>query len=403
MQYIYIIRNAVDGKVKVGVSESPAKRLQELQTANHCQLILEGVMNGNQETEKMIHRRLQRTGNGGGEWFEDGPEVQGLLRECVPGAEWMLFERSRFEYRLVDPETAQRWLSDFHFEGNRILWKRHVEWLADEMAKGAFKPVEPIAFACYQGEKWLINGQHRLWAIIASSRPQPEFVLEIELPNRDAVAAYYGACDIQRTRKFADMIKVYDLLDATKLSTDQVRQVGASVAFIRTGFRHYAGRTATRPNFAEQSNDTIAYGTAAKEYYGAIADAYPGSMAKALRRAAAVSVGLVLFKWVSQEDGRLKVEEFWRAVATGEMMSKGDPRWILRNHISETRMPSASSNVKRKTEGAGDQARVIAACWNAWYRGHTLHKVPVVTTQKPICIDGTPLDGQEGHWTIASA
>lgn len=56
---IYFIQIAVGGPIKIGVSNSPCKRLQELQTSNPCKLELVGVMEGEREQEQKLHQELK--------------------------------------------------------------------------------------------------------------------------------------------------------------------------------------------------------------------------------------------------------------------------------------------------------------------------------------------------------
>jgi len=48
---IYFIRNIVSGKIKIGFSDTPKKRLKDLQTGSHDKLVLIKTIPGAQELE----------------------------------------------------------------------------------------------------------------------------------------------------------------------------------------------------------------------------------------------------------------------------------------------------------------------------------------------------------------
>lgn len=76
---LYVIRNAVTGAVKIGVSVDPDRRRRRLQTATDCELQLLGVFHQSVAcgtTERQLLRRFQQHRlPGRGEWFD------GIIRD----------------------------------------------------------------------------------------------------------------------------------------------------------------------------------------------------------------------------------------------------------------------------------------------------------------------------------
>ncbi len=71
--------------------------------------------------------------------------------------------RSTFE--RIDPDTAKTWL-DEHNQRNRPVSKAHVRLLAADLAAGRWRTThQGIAF---DRDGQLVDGQHRLWAIVES-------------------------------------------------------------------------------------------------------------------------------------------------------------------------------------------------------------------------------------------
>ena len=69
--YVYAIRNNHTGRIKLGISENPERRLKELQTGNDCELELLAYREAANrfKDEKAIHNKHQHL-RVRGEWFD---------------------------------------------------------------------------------------------------------------------------------------------------------------------------------------------------------------------------------------------------------------------------------------------------------------------------------------------
>ena len=77
---IYFIREGIEGRIKIGYSVEPTKRLKQLQTGSSTRLHLLTVVPGDRSDETVIHTRLRRF-RGEGEWFAPEPEVFAVIAE----------------------------------------------------------------------------------------------------------------------------------------------------------------------------------------------------------------------------------------------------------------------------------------------------------------------------------
>ena len=82
---------------------------------------------------------------------------------------------------LVTPEMALAWLTEMPYRGQRAVRQHRVDELAEEMRQGRFRlstidirRVGPKG----SGQRYLINGQHRLLAIVESGIAQMMVVIE---------------------------------------------------------------------------------------------------------------------------------------------------------------------------------------------------------------------------------
>lgn len=76
--------------------------------------------------------------------------------------------KHRYRSVLVTPKMATKWLEEFNYDDNRPISKVWVDYLSRQMEKGLWKPNgEPLIF---DTEDILINGQHRLSAVVQSGK-----------------------------------------------------------------------------------------------------------------------------------------------------------------------------------------------------------------------------------------
>lgn len=79
--FLYFIREeGDDGKIKIGVSKKPKKRLIELQVGNPKRLYIVGMRRGLRRDEQRIHAMFS-TSREGGEWFEPSLPLLSLIAE----------------------------------------------------------------------------------------------------------------------------------------------------------------------------------------------------------------------------------------------------------------------------------------------------------------------------------
>jgi hypothetical protein len=75
---IYFLRAREIGRVKIGYSANPKKRIASLQTASPTQLELIRIIEGTKDDEKDLHRKFAKL-RIGGEWFTEKDELASYL------------------------------------------------------------------------------------------------------------------------------------------------------------------------------------------------------------------------------------------------------------------------------------------------------------------------------------
>ena len=114
-------------------------------------------------------------------------------------------QREKVEIKIITPEFAERLLE--RNTSNRNLRRDHVATLARDMTEGAWRLNNDAI--CIAADGTLINGQHRLNAIIASGKPIKMMVAEGFSPDA------YKVLDGGAKRSVADQLSITTELAAT--------------------------------------------------------------------------------------------------------------------------------------------------------------------------------------------
>lgn len=113
--------------------------------------------------------------------------------------DWHHLTQVETRIALIDPQTAQNFLTK-NFDNNRTKSKEHVNELAKEMKNNLFEiSCDAIGFDV-TGR--LINGQHRLSAVVESGTSQP-FIIVTGLPSKSA-----QLIDVGKKRTMAQRITI---------------------------------------------------------------------------------------------------------------------------------------------------------------------------------------------------
>jgi len=75
---IYFIKNVVSGNFKIGFSDTPRKRLKELQTGSADRLVLIKAIEGDKNREGELHEQFAHD-RLDGEWFSPSEEIMSFI------------------------------------------------------------------------------------------------------------------------------------------------------------------------------------------------------------------------------------------------------------------------------------------------------------------------------------
>lgn len=290
---------------------------------------------------------------------------------------------------LISPDQATEMLETMKYPYQRKISKDHVRMLAREMIHGRFTGGTQIRVASFEGRKYLIDGQHRLSAVVHSGKAQWFSLVSEDAPSLQYIAWQYGVTDNGKARTFVELTATLDLPERLGMPAKHIRYLSAAVDILLGGMSR-DGRWMKKDK-AERVRIVELYAPYMRLYTAAIAGVST-EMHQHLMRSYAVAVGVVSFRY----GNNFNVESFWRGAATDDMLGQHDPRKTLHSHFRTTVM-----QVNRSNYGVGRVispaygARAVAACYDAYLKGKTLSKIQVSDETAPFKMIGVPSDPRE--------
>ncbi len=302
------------------------------------------------------------------------------------------------QYQFVTPATAERWLSEYQYEFQRRLTLPMVDKWVNVIQRGDFMQDKEIKVVLYNQHRYLVNGQHRLNAIVKSGVGQCFNITTVTVDTSEELAEVYNTEDMNKPRSFDDVVRTRRIDELTGLTRSQLIKVSPCVSYIASGFVRKNDKRGDHHYIANEIVKT--YALPADAYFDAINDGASNKF-NHLSRTAVLSVGIVTF-WQSSKripGGEQTVIDFWKGLAADDGLRRGDPRKVALEHILTTQMPAGTGNKPDKdTVSPEYQSRYVANCFNKWVEGKTFSDVRKPSTSiynpfAPIKIIGTNFTG----------
>jgi hypothetical protein len=287
------------------------------------------------------------------------------------------------EIVLISPVTANELLNTCSVAYQRRLRDRHVDHLEKLMKSGDFESnTIVIAEVEKTGKRFLLNGQHTLYAISSSgctiSLPVQTYIVEDE----DDIPPIYASLDKQNKRTPSDTYRAYALADELGITDSALNRYSACAGFMLNGLkRENAKSIITESERIEFMRSWI---DSAKKYWAAIENS--SQLRTLLERREVFAVGLITCKYSNH------AHEFWHGVATDDGLKIGDPRKTLRGWLEDTALTSSGfvSKNKRRVVGVSTALRSVVLAWNSYVEGKQLKVIIVKNPSLPFTIKGTP-------------
>lgn len=293
--------------------------------------------------------------------------------------------------QLVTPSMASEFLAIANYDDQRPTRPLWTKYLADEMALGSFKQNTLIEFVRVKKSRklHLIDGQHRLGAVIRSGKPQTFVVLETEVESDEDAARLYYRIDQGLKRGAVDQLRVLEIGNEYNLNYTELRRLAGAVTLIGSDWSRVRQQM-FHPD--ERERLVKEYAPACRRYFDTIVRR-PSDMKSATERAATLAVAVVTFRF-SVEKFEAKVEDFWEGAVFDDGVLLGDARKAANRHLVTVGMQGGASTGNAIHRSPAYSARYLARCFNAYVKGEPLKYPKVLDTTSPMLILGSPFNGK---------
>jgi hypothetical protein len=277
----------------------------------------------------------------------------------------------------VDPAMAQRILDEARYEGQRHSFAHHIALLTDAMRREQWTAGSQIAFGEFEGRLHLVNGKHRMHAVIGAGRSIEFQVLIERCADRAALDALYHRFDVvQRRRSLAEVLNATGIAESHKLSKSMAKATYEAAGLLMNDLKrpNYQVDPVQARSVDARLDAALPWWPFAATYERAIEPAHRAVKGKLLA-AGVVAVALLTLRYQPA-----KGWEFWHGLAVDDGLRVADPRQTLAKDLMNRRLNAGSMN-----QG------VIAAslAWNAFYQGRSLKIIKVHQGAKALVL-GTP-------------
>jgi hypothetical protein len=235
----------------------------------------------------------------------------------------------------ITPEIAEEWLG--HNSHNRAIRNQTVEQLAGAITRGEWKlNGDAIRFA---RDGTLLDGQHRLWAIVEAGRPVESLVITgLPLDTQDTM-------DQGAKRTLGDVLRLRGEHDWTSLA--------ATLAVFWRRSNGQVRNLSARP--------TVAQAIALFEKHPDLREAAKAGMRLNRHFRAPASVASCAWYEFTLIDPDA-ADIFWEKLITGAGLEEGNPILALRRYLEKSTVGAARGSPLLT------HALFIKA-WNAWREG----------------------------------
>ena len=297
----------------------------------------------------------------------------------------------RSEEVFCSPEKAQALLAFNTFDGQRPYRPAYAQFLASEMKQGRFKGRQRIEFAVVNGKLVLVDGQHRLSAVIISGVSQLVELVYFEDCTEEDLRRLQATTDAGIVRPLTSRVKALGLGKRLGRTDTQVLWAQNAMRILLAGFN---GRLTGRISALDVEAGILEYADGLQLFVGAIAGC-PKEMASSIRRAATVAVALITCQDAPHRLGLERTVEFWQGVALGNCDKPGDPRNTLRVDLISMSLHIVDQARLAKHFSVEESVWRIVRCWDAWVKEESILRIQRPAVLPPVRIAYTRFDGSQ--------
>lgn len=278
----------------------------------------------------------------------------------------------------INSVDAQYILDNCYYGYQRQIRPQCVSPLVREMKQGKWHTGSSVLkFGRIGGKLYLLDGQHRLSAVIEYGKPITFLFAVTSFFSEVQISRAYDTIDNNlANRKMKDSSLFAVLQKETGISRSFLANCSKAIEVMYHGFTRFSEKRSmeTFVNYVKDWDYEIEL----------LYELYKESTIRGrVKNKAVIAFALLTIKY--KED---KAIEFWESVFTGEMLYKNDPKKRLYDHI-------ISKGLRDMERGRADwiqYALYINAAWKAYLNKSEYKRTLTVTNihQRDLIVNGTP-------------
>ncbi len=292
--------------------------------------------------------------------------------------------------QMIAPADAARMLETMKYEHQRPYRLKRAQAYADEMSAGAFRELTQIFIAIYRGRHIILDGQHRLNAVILSSVPVLFTVVEKDVDTEEELAQLYSTTDVGIRRTPGDIYGAHALGEEFGLSRSMLDYFGAGIKFMMSGCMRVGEQMRADAVIPHMRT----YAPYMQDYYTMLLDSVVSTTVfSQCRRSSTVAAALLTLKFAAPKadrEGRPSVREFWLGTLKDDGLRQGDPRKAAYQHLSQSRTQASRATRQNFVVRQRYSVHYLGNCFNAYIRGESLKYAKVMDESAPLNIYGVP-------------
>lgn len=294
--------------------------------------------------------------------------------------------------QVITPEHAQHMLATMKYDHQRPLSEARKRQYIAEMKAGRFRELTQILIGIYLDRHVILDGQHRLNAIVESGIPVLCDVVEIEVDSAEELARLYSTTDVGKGRTMVDALGAHAVNNELGLADQRGRRFAHAVKFLMTG----AMTTGTSIPVETVIEAMRNFAPEMRVYNTLLDDLKPSRAVWAsLLRSSSIGLALLSFRFSApkaEREGRPSVCAFWTGVMTDDGLRLTDPRKVAHHHLTESRFQSTHVVRRGVMTNASYSIRYLGNCLNSYIAGREQRGSKVFDEKAPLNVYGIPSD-----------
>lgn len=275
----------------------------------------------------------------------------------------------------IDKEKAEGLILT-NAEMQRALSNVQVGLFAKALELGEFFDGSTIRFA-WDGKKYhLVDGQHRIEAVIKSGIPA---TFNVVVACEDPRPAYAKQDSIGRKRTLANAIQAMRQETAEGMSSTQLNAYTAALKVILTDFPDRDEKMVVSGSLYKMFDEYLD----ARRIIESAPKMHANFKTRGIYKATVYAVALVTARYAEEKT----VRDFWGQVVDDNGLMRDDPRKKLNQFLSVSALGGGSMRLK---------ARIAATkCWNAFVAGRQMKMLKFTGRRIKIALTPYPTNGED--------